>query len=569
MSAVPHLVALLVALPMIAAGGRALARLLRLPPVVGEILLSLLAGPAVLAMIGPARFDDLVPQDLLGVFGQLGLVLFLVGVLYDLRRSPAVPRGGAVGKVTVAAFLLPLACGALFAVLVLGEPSLRGNAPLPAFLLLVSVCFAVTAVPVLARIIAEHRTDLGSSGRLALLSGVVMDAPAWLLLAVGIGFADGGLMGALLALVTLVLGMAIARLLQRPLEFLPVGRYPWTAALVVGAAAFGASLVSHEVGLTAIFGAILVGFAIPVRSAGKDTPWEPIVEMVGRVGRVLVPVYFVVAGVGLFTDDAVGGLSWEAAVIATVLAIVGKVGGGYLGARWAGEEREAALKVGVLVNTRGLTEIVLLQAGYSAGVLTPGLFLALLVMALVTTAMTGPLLNLFDRRRTEPVSGDNFRQLMAGFPTGVAVVTTSDAAMTPRGMTVSSVCSVALDPPTLLICLRNGSPTLEALLQRGTFAVNLLHDGGRETAQLFGSGAPDRFERTAWREDPDCGGPHLHEDAHATADCRVGATYAVGDHTVVFGEVFRVTDGAQQTPLLHGMRRYAAWSALEDACRDR
>jgi len=108
-----------------------------------------------------------------------------------------------------------------------------------------------------------------------------------------------------------------------------------------------------------------------------------------------VPAFFVTTGLKLWT--ASGGIPWLVAVVATVLAVLAKVGGGYLFSRRGGEDRAGALRVGVLLNTRGLTEIVLLQTGYNAGVITPALYLALLVMALVTTAMTGPLLSGVDR----------------------------------------------------------------------------------------------------------------------------------------------------------------------------
>lgn len=144
---------------------------------------------------------------------------------------------------------------------------------------------------------------------------------------------------------------------------------------------------------------------------------------------------------------------------------------------------------------------------------------------------------------------------MAGFPTGVAVVTVVDTDGTPRGMTCSSLCSVTLHPPTLMVCLRTGSPTLAAIQRRGVFAVNLVHDGARATAELFASGAPDRFERVRWL--PGTAGPHLPDDAHAVADCAVSRTEQVGDHHVVFGEVLRAGVAEHPEPLLYGMRRYA------------
>ncbi|MGW3724107.1 flavin reductase family protein [Streptomyces sp. NPDC000851] len=155
-----------------------------------------------------------------------------------------------------------------------------------------------------------------------------------------------------------------------------------------------------------------------------------------------------------------------------------------------------------------------------------------------------------------------FRELMAGFPTGVTVVTAFDGARRPWGMTCSSLCSVTLRPPTLLVCIRNGSPTLAAVLDAGRFSVNLLSDAGRPVAELFASGASDRFDQVKWEDAPGCGGPHLPDVAHAVADCRVLRTEPVGDHTVVFGEVERsVTWTPAPQPLIYGLRSYAVWPA--------
>ncbi|MEV5432002.1 flavin reductase family protein [Streptomyces sp. NPDC052701] len=170
---------------------------------------------------------------------------------------------------------------------------------------------------------------------------------------------------------------------------------------------------------------------------------------------------------------------------------------------------------------------------------------------------------------------DDFRSLMALFPTGVAVLGAMDHTGRPWGMTCSSLCSVSLSPPTLLVCVRSGSPTLDALEDTGAFSVNLLHHSARDVAELFASGAPDRFRRTAWHlPDAAAAGPHLRDAAHAVGDCRVDGVRRVGDHTVVFGRVLRVsvTTGPGQTPLLYGLRRYAAWpsdGSVADAGRSR
>lgn len=153
----------------------------------------------------------------------------------------------------------------------------------------------------------------------------------------------------------------------------------------------------------------------------------------------------------------------------------------------------------------------------------------------------------------------DIRPFMATFPTGVSVITAMGADGNPWGMTCTSLCSVTLEPPTLLACLRRGSPTLEAVLASGAFALNLLHDGARPTAELFASGAPDRFAQAVWRISVTCKGPHLIEAAHVIADCRVTNTEIVGSHVVVFGEVCQITRKSEALPLLYGFRRYMRW----------
>lgn len=160
-----------------------------------------------------------------------------------------------------------------------------------------------------------------------------------------------------------------------------------------------------------------------------------------------------------------------------------------------------------------------------------------------------------------PVNGTpvDIRPLMSGFPTGVAIVTALASDGTPWGMTCTSICSVSLDPPILAVCLRCGSPTLDAVLASRSFAMNLLHDQAQRSAELFASGAPDRFDELAWTAGHCDAGPHLIDSAHTIADCAVADDLVVGDHTVVLGEVSQVHQLRAPRPLLYGMRRYGFW----------
>ncbi|WP_214317645.1 flavin reductase family protein [Nonomuraea sediminis] len=160
--------------------------------------------------------------------------------------------------------------------------------------------------------------------------------------------------------------------------------------------------------------------------------------------------------------------------------------------------------------------------------------------------------------RARPVNGDAFRDLMGAFPSGVSVVTTADTDMTPYGLTCSSLCSVSVCPPTLLVCIDNRSGTLAALLRRGTFAINFLHSEGCRAARLFASGDPDRFSGVVWRPSPTWSLPYLVEDAHAIAECELLRTVVASDHTVVLGHVMDI-DRRPAPPLLYGLRRFAPW----------
>lgn len=391
-----HVAVVLAAVLLAAHLGRVAARALRQPEVVGEITAGILVVPVVLAASGPAGLAAVLPAGVAGplkLLGLVGLVLFLVGVAHELRHGGSGFGVRAVGWVTAGSFVPALLAGLAMAAWVLwgGGADLRGTAPAPALVLMVAVALSVTAVPVLARVLQDRRMTDTVPGRLSMAAAVVTDSAAWLLLVIAVGLTSG----ALVSLVLLVLGLgvtAVGRVVLRGRAVTAAARRsPTAAAVLLAALALAVALGFEHWGLTAVFGAFVVGLAVP------GGHWTGAVRRVTAAGRVLVPVFFVVAGMGVATAPRTAA-PWAAIALAIALAVLGKVGGGYLGGRLAGQDRRTSLTVGVLVNTRGLTEIVVLQAGYSAGLLSVQLFLALVVMALVTTAMTGPLLSLIDLR---------------------------------------------------------------------------------------------------------------------------------------------------------------------------
>ncbi|MFF4616656.1 flavin reductase family protein [Nonomuraea jabiensis] len=163
---------------------------------------------------------------------------------------------------------------------------------------------------------------------------------------------------------------------------------------------------------------------------------------------------------------------------------------------------------------------------------------------------------------TGPSLKDAFRGFMSTYFTGVSIVTSVDGEGRPHGLTCNSLTSITLSPPTLLVSLGDGSGTLEAVLSRRAFAVNLLHDGGLRAAEIFSSAEPGRFTQVAWRRSPHTGLPLLVGDAYATAECELAMTTVVGDHVVIFGSVVTIRN-APANPLLYGMRSFASRPRLD------
>ncbi|MGP4096928.1 cation:proton antiporter [Nonomuraea sp. KM90] len=403
--------------------GRAAARLLRQPEVIGEICAGLLLGYVVMRIAGTGFFSDGLIEVVRAV-GKAGLALFLVGMAVELRRGLAGIRLGELGKVAAGSLALPLAGGVALALWLIGtgRPELAGTGgPVlvgtggsePALVAMIAISLAVTAVPVLARIMAARGLAGDTAGTLALGSAVLIDAVAWLLLSVVIGLSAAGLGGVLLSVTVSCGGLAVAlgvrRLLERGRAGALWAERPRAAAVLTGLIAVGAMEAAGRWGLTEFLGPLLVGLAVPsdhaTRPHAGDRPaaadGAPVrgrpADRIGALGLRLVPAFFVVTGVGLFAGPDAANVGWDVIVVTTVVAMIGKIGGGYLGAVGAGHSRRTGLRVGVLMNARGLTEIVFLQAGYAAGLLPPALYLAFLVMAVVTTAATGPLLSLVER----------------------------------------------------------------------------------------------------------------------------------------------------------------------------
>jgi Kef-type K+ transport system membrane component KefB len=380
----------------------ALCRKIGQPEVLGEIAAGIALGPTLLGLL-PGHLDAVLFPDavrsILGGIAQLGLVLFMFIVGLEVDVSMLRGRGRAAGAIAAGAMLLPLGLGAgMAAVLYPSHRAVAGH-PVPefAFVLFFAVAMAITALPVLARILAERRMQRLPVGVLALAGAVIIDVLGWSLLAIAVAGASGGNLTGAARIVALTAGFAlVAALVGRPL----LGRLiRWharcdrlrpdmLAVVLVGVLTSG--FITELIGVHAIFGAFTVGVIMPRRDAN-----QLIRQLLQRLEQVctllLLPVFFVVAGLGV-NVAAVGPSGWQQLSLIMLAAVVGKIGGGMLAARGMRLPRRTSTAIGVLMNTRGLTEIVILQIGVQLGILDSELFTIMVLMALLTTLMTGPLL---------------------------------------------------------------------------------------------------------------------------------------------------------------------------------
>lgn len=379
-----------------------LARRFGQPAVIGEIAAGIALGPTLLGLL-PGDLDMLLfPPEVRGhlnVIAQLGLALFMFIVGLEIDVSLIRGRGRAAGAVAAGSMVLPLILGAGVAMLLYPYHATAGGKPVSqaAFVLFLGVAMAITALPVLARILTERGMQRTRVGVLALACAAIDDVLGWSLLAVVVAVAAGGNPAGVGRILALTVAFAlVAFLLVRPLLARLVGRYEQAGGLtpdVLACVLVGllvSAVITEEIGIHAIFGAFVFGAIMPRRGAAGLT--RAILERLEQVSLLLLlPVFFVVAGLGV-NVGAIGldGL-WQLGLI-LVAAIVGKVVGATLAARTQRLPRREATTLGLLMNTRGLTEIVILQVGLQLGLLDQTMYTLMVLMALITTSMTGPLL---------------------------------------------------------------------------------------------------------------------------------------------------------------------------------
>jgi Kef-type K+ transport system membrane component KefB len=367
------------------------------PLVIAEMAAGIALGPSVLGALWPHGSQLLFPTaslPVLKLLSQVGLVLFMF--LVGLELDPKMLRGRASSSffISHASIVLPFALG-VGAAWVLRQDYAAPNASSLAFVLFFGAAMSITAFPVLARILSERQLMNSRIGVLALACAAVDDASAWCILAIVVAVARAQDAGSALWTCGLALAFAVVMLyVVRPLLKRVGKRVARRGAITPGwtmvslAFLLVSASVTEVIGIHALFGAFLWGVALP-----REEGWaRTLIEKLETAVLLLMPLFFAFSGLRTQIGLLNGVQEWTVAVALTVCATAGKFGGGALAARLTGISWREASAIGVLMNTRGLMELVVLNIGLDLGVISPTVFSMLVVMALATTVATTPVL---------------------------------------------------------------------------------------------------------------------------------------------------------------------------------
>ncbi|HLG59849.1 MAG TPA: cation:proton antiporter [Vicinamibacterales bacterium] len=388
----------------------AVARALRQPVVIGEMAVGIVLGPTILGQLWPEASayafsaSSLAHLQLISQFGVI-LYMFTVGLDVDLLQLRR--RAHTAVAVSHVSIVVPFCLGVLAALGLYREYAPPGAA-FGTFALFIGTALSITAFPVLTRILDERGLTRTPLGMIALACAAVDDITAWTLLAFVVALATAGgagiallsivtLAGAFIALMVFVARPLVARFLDRS-EPLDRGRVAIVLAIV-----FASALTTELVGVHALFGAFLAGTIMPAAGGVRDA-LRLRLETFASV--VLLPVFFAFTGlrteIGLLDDGA----SWLVFAAMLLVAVAGKLAGTLVAARATGSSWHDSFVLGVLMNTRGLMELIALNVGYDLGIISARMFTIMVLVALATTAAACPLIDVADalqRRRADRV----------------------------------------------------------------------------------------------------------------------------------------------------------------------
>jgi len=396
----------LVTLAAVIALGRILSIFLKMfgqPAVIGEVVAGIMLGPSVLGAISPEWMHTLIPSKAedpnglvvaaLTTIAQLGVVLYMFLVGLELNTAKLGRQAHAAVAISHASIVMPFVLGSALALWLYQKLS-PGGVPFTSFALFQGVAMSITAFPVLARVLTDRSLEKSDLGVIALSCAATDDVTAWCLLAFVVGVAQAQLDNAMWVVVwscVFIVGMffivrPVARRIANWFERHPADSVARPGLFV---AVLLAALATESIGIHAVFGAFLMGVVIPNDSrVAKELSHQ----LHAVVTILLLPAFFAITGMKTQIGLINGWEAWLTCVAIIAVATAGKYGGTLIAARMTGLDWTTSSALGILMNTRGLMELIVLNIGLQLGVISPELFAMMVLMALATTAATAPIL---------------------------------------------------------------------------------------------------------------------------------------------------------------------------------
>jgi Kef-type K+ transport system membrane component KefB/nucleotide-binding universal stress UspA family protein len=372
------------------------------PTVIGEILAGIALGPSLLGLFLPEVSGFIFPKTSLPnlqMLSQVGLILFMFIIGMDLDVEIIRKKAREAVVISHASIIFPFFLGVVLAMFIYAE---HGNTTIgfTPFALFMGIAMSITAFPVLARIVQERGLTKTMLGSMAITCAAADDVTAWCILAAVIAITkagsimNAGVTIALSAVYVLFMLYAVRPILAKAGNiYTSRENLSRNVIAVILLVLLASAYVAEVIGIHALFGAFLAGVIMPHNLQFKKVLSEK-VEDISLV--LLLPLFFVFTGlrteIGLLNDSHL----WLLCAAVTGVAVLGKLGGSTLAARFVGQTWRNSFAIGALMNTRGLMELIVLNIGYDLGILSPQIFAIMVIMALVTTFMTGPLLHLID-----------------------------------------------------------------------------------------------------------------------------------------------------------------------------
>lgn len=373
------------------------------PAVIGEVVGGTMLGPSLLGRIAPDVYAQLLPVEVapfLAVYAQLGVILYMFLVGLELDLSIIRKSGHLTLAISHASIIVPFLLGVSLALALYPVVS-STDVPFTVFALFLGVSLSVTAFPVLARILTDRKISRSRMGAVALTCAAVDDVTAWCLLALVVSIAHERAVDAVrtVILTTLFVIVVVGLVAPQVRKLIPrldrPGDLTRTELSIVFVAMLASAMTTEYIGIHGFFGAFMFGAIIP---HGSRIARELNHRLDDFVAVLFLPAFFAFTGMRTQIGLVSGWQNWLLCGTIIMVACIGKFGGTLIASRWAGLRWRDSAALGILMNTRGLVELIVLNIGLDLGVISPKLFTMLVIMALVTTLMTTPILHLLLRK---------------------------------------------------------------------------------------------------------------------------------------------------------------------------